>query len=94
MSTNVTYLQLQPGGRLGFDREPLAEAVGEVSARLASNNSERRRLYSRLDELRSSDPALRRSASRPLPPDPLRPLTIFSIEEADSDTPARQVHRA
>jgi hypothetical protein len=94
VSTNVTYLQLQPDGRHAFGREPLEEAVGEVSARLALNNSERRRLYSRLDELRSSDPALRRSGPRSLLPDPLRPLTIFSIEEADSGDSGRRVHGA
>jgi hypothetical protein len=85
VSTDV--IQLQPGAGIAFEREPVAEAVGEVSARLVSHNSERRRLYSRLDELRSADPALRRSRPRALPLDPLRPLTIYSIEDADDEGP-------
>jgi hypothetical protein len=68
--------------------------VLEVSGRLVTNNDERRRLYSRLDELRSADPALRRSGPRALPADPPRPVTFFSIEEAESEPQTRQVRRA
>ena len=82
VSTNLFHLQPRPGAGIVDPREPLDEAVLEVSARLASNNSERRRLYSRLDELRSADPSLRRRRPRVLPLDPLRPLTFYSIEEA------------
>jgi hypothetical protein len=83
VSTNA--IQLQPDGLHADRREPVVSAVGEVSARLVSHNSERRRLYTRLDELRSADPALRRSRPRSLPLDPLRPLTIFSIEDVDDE---------
>jgi hypothetical protein len=82
VSTNVLQLQPQPRAVTADTREPLDLAVLEVSARLASNNGERRRLHSRLDELRSADPSLRRSCTRELPVDPHRPLTIYSIEEA------------
>lgn len=82
MSTNVLHLQLQPPAAPADTREPVRDAVLEVSVRLVTNNDERRRLHSRLDELRSADPLLRRSRPRVLPLDPLRPLTIFSIEEA------------
>lgn len=93
MSVNVLHLQPQPG-TLADPREPLADAVLEVSARLVANNGERRRLHSRLDELRAAEPALRRSRPRPLPVDPQRPLTIFSFEEAAPEPSARQVRRA
>lgn len=93
MSTNVLQLQPQPGA-VAVRREPLDEAVLEVSARLATNNGERRRLHSRLDELRSADPSLQRCRSRALPADPLRPVTFFSIEEAAPEPSARQVRRA
>ncbi len=89
MSTNVLQLQPQPGA-VASQHEPLDEAVLEVSARLASNNSERRRLHSRLDELRTADPNHRRSHARSLPLDPQRPLTIYSIEEA---APLREARR-
>ena len=82
MSTNLLHLQLPPPATAADAREPLSDAVLEVSARLAANNGERRRLHSRLDELRSADPSLRRSRPRALPLDPLRPLTFYSIEEA------------
>jgi len=94
VSANLLQLQLEQVGAHAGRREPVDSAVLEVSGRLASLNSEKRRLFSRLDELRSADPALRRRRARPLPPDPLRPLTIFSIEEAAPEPSARQVRRA
>lgn len=87
MSTHVLHLQPQTGAGA---REPLAEAVREVSGRMVTLNDERRRLHSRLDELRSADPTVRRSRPRPLPLDPQRPLTIFSIEEAAAPAPLRE----
>ena len=91
MSTNVLHLQLpQPPAVTADTREPLTEAVLEFSSRLASNNGERRRLHSRLDELRSADPTLRRSHPRELPIVPQRPLTIFSFEEAAAPAPLRE----
>jgi hypothetical protein len=94
VSAAVIQLQPRPAGPHAFAREPLDEAVGEVSARLASNNAERRRLYARLDELRAGGPALRRSGPRPLLADPDRPLTIYSIEEAGPGPSARRGCRA
>ena len=95
MSTHVLHLQLQPPAVAAGAREPLAEAVREVSGRMVTNNDERRRLHSRLDELRSADPSLRRSRPRVLPIAPLRPVTFFSIEEvAASEGQTRQVRRA
>ncbi len=94
MSTNLLHLQLPPAGPHAELRESLTDAVLEVSARLETNNGERRRLHSRLDELRSADPSVRRSRPRPLPAVPPRPVTFFSIEEADPEAPARQVRRA
>jgi hypothetical protein len=91
VSTNVLHLQPQPGAVAGH-REPLDSAVLEVSARLVTNNGERRRLHSRLDELRSADSSLRRSRTRALPLDPLRPLTIYSIEEA-APAPLQEARR-
>lgn len=90
MSTNVLQLQPPPRAAAADTREPLDSAVLEVSARLATNNGERRSLYSRLDELRSADPSMRRAHTRSLPLDPHRPLTIYSIEEA---APLREARR-
>jgi hypothetical protein len=90
VSTNVYHLQLQLPAATADQREPLVEAVREVSGRLVTNNDERRRYYSRLDELKSADPSLRRSRTRSLPIDPQRPLTIFSFEEAAAPAPLRE----
>lgn len=68
--------------------EPLDAAVLEVSARVATLNDERRRLHSRLDELRGLSPSLRRRRPR-VAPSMSRPVTFFSIEEADDGMPAR-----
>ena len=81
MSTNLLHLQLRPGAAADR-REPLDVALLEVSRRVAAANGEQRRLYSRVQELGSGNPSLRRSHARPEPPDPHRPLTIYSIEEA------------
>ena len=67
--------------------EPLEAAVREVSARIAENNAERRRLFTRLDELRGLTPSLRRRRARSLPPAPPEPVT-FTIEEAAAPAPA------
>ena len=67
--------------------EPIEVAVLEVSAAIASNNVERRRLFSRLDELRGLTP-LRRRRVRPAPPSMTEPVTFFSIEEADASSSA------
>lgn len=61
--------------------EPLEEAVRELSARIAQNNAERRRLFSRLDELRGMTPSLRRRPRQSAPE--LSAPVSFSIEEAD-----------
>jgi hypothetical protein len=94
VSTNVYHLQPQSSAAAEDQREPLEEAVREVSARVRALNGEHRRLHSRVDELRSADPALRRKRPRALPLDLLRPVTFFSIEEAEPEPSARQVRRA
>jgi hypothetical protein len=65
--------------------EPLAEAVREVSERIAQNNVERRLLFSRLDELRGLTP-LRRRRTRPAPPSMSSPVTFYSIDEAGASS--------
>jgi hypothetical protein len=67
--------------------EPIESAVREVSARIAQNNVERRRLFSRLDELRGFT-SLRRRRTRPAPPSMSSPVTFFSIEEAEASASA------
>ncbi len=67
-------------------REPLGAAVLEVSAAIASNNDERRRLHTRLDELRGLSPDLRRRRPRVLPLDASSPITFYSIEEATASS--------
>lgn len=94
MSTNVLRLQPQPGVAAVDTREPLAEAVCEASGYIRDLNGKHRRAHSRVEELKSGDPTLRRSHARELPVEPQRPLTIFSIEEADTEPSARQVRRA
>ena len=94
MSTNVYHLQPPPSSAAADTREPLEAAVREVSARVRSLNEEHRRLHSRVDELRSADPSLRRRRARAIPADLLRPVTFFSIEEAEPEPSARQVRSA
>jgi len=94
VSTNVYHLPSQPPAAEADQREPLADAVREVSARVAALNDGHRRLHSRVDELRSADPARRRKRPRTLPTDLLRPVTFFSIEEATPEAQTRQVRSA
>jgi hypothetical protein len=82
VSTNVLRLQPQPGAVAPDAREPLADAVCEASGYIRGLNGKHRRAHSRVEELKSGDPTLRRSRARELPIDPHRPLTIYSIEEA------------
>ena len=81
MKGNVIQLVPSPTSAPGHV-EPLDAAVIEVSARVADNNDERRRLHSRLDELRGLSPSLRRRRARVVPADPSRPVTFYSIEVA------------
>ena len=82
MVSNV--INIRPPAPAALDQvEPLDVAMLEVSAAIASNNDERRRLFSRLDELRGLTPQ-RRRRTRPTPPAMAEPLTFFSIEEADA----------
>ena len=93
MMSNVVELRPSSASAAVEQAEPLAAAVLELSARIAANNAERRRLFARLDELRGLTPSLRRRRPRSLPPAPPAPVTV-SIEEADSEAPApRQVAR-
>jgi hypothetical protein len=78
MSTHC--ISFNPADAAPRASEPLESAVLEVSGRIVETNVERRRLHSRLDELRSGDPGLRRSRPR-VPPSPLTPVTFYSIEE-------------
>jgi len=89
--SNVYELRPPAAAAAAVEAEPLEEAVREVSARIAENNAERRRLFARLNELRGLTPSLRRRRVRSLPPAPAEPVT-FSIEEADVSAP-RQVAR-
>lgn len=76
-----TVLHLMPPAATAGQAEPLESAVLEVSARIATNSDERRLLFTRLDELRGSSPALRRRRPRVALSMP-RPVTFYSIEEA------------
>lgn len=94
MSTNVYQLQPQPAAAAD-QRESLADAVREVSGYIRGLNGKHRRAHSRVEELRSGDPTVRRSHARELPVEPQRPVTFFSIEEVAAPEPsARQVRRA
>lgn len=87
MMSNVVELRPPAAPAAVVEVEPVESAVREVSARIAENNAERRRLFARLDELRGLTPSLRRRRSRALPPAPPEPVT-FAIEEADAAAPA------
>jgi hypothetical protein len=78
MSTHV--ISFNRGNAAPPTSEPLESAVLEVSDRLTMLNSEKRSLFTRLDELRSGDSSLRRKRSRELPTQ-LQPVTFYSIEE-------------
>ena len=93
MSTNVYHLQPQPAAAADA-REPLEAAVLEASGYIRSLVGNHRRAHSRVLELKSGDPALRRARPRALPVAPQRPVTFFSIEEAELEPSARQVRRA
>lgn len=84
MTRNVLRFEPPPASAVD-QREPLDAAVFDVSAAIASNSDERRRLFSRLDELRGSSPQLRRRRARVLPM-PSRPVTFYSIEEAEASS--------
>ena len=94
MKGNVIQLVPPPATPASGQVEPLDAAVLEVSARVATLNQEKRRAYCRLDELRGLSPSLRRRRPR-VAPSMSRPVTFFSIDEADdvaaadSRTPAR-----
>lgn len=80
MASNV--VDIRPPAPAAVDQvEPIESAVLEVSERIASNNAERRLLFSRLDELRGLT-LLRRRRTRPFPPAMDEPVTFYSIEEA------------
>lgn len=84
----------EPGAAAPDQAEPLEAAVLGVSARIRALGEEKRRAFSRLDELRTAAPALRRRRPRPAPPAPSRPVTFYSIEEAAPEPSARQVRTA
>ena len=92
MSTRVLHLQPQPAAAPDT-REPLADAVREVSGHIRALVAGHRRAHARVDELKSADPSLRRSRPRTLPVVPQRPLTIFSFEEADAPAPLLEARR-
>ena len=96
MKSNVYELRPPAAAAAAVEPEPIEAAERELSARIAKNNDQRRRLYSRIDELRGFTPGLRRRRARPAPPAMSQPVTFFSIEEAavidagmQSRTPAR-----
>jgi uncharacterized membrane-anchored protein len=80
VSTNVLRLQPQPGTVAPDSREPLADAVLEASGYIRDLNGKHRRAHSRVLELKSGDPTVRRSRTRELSVEPQRPVTFFSIE--------------
>ncbi|MBV8857890.1 MAG: hypothetical protein JOZ02_13230 [Acidobacteria bacterium] len=91
--SNVYELR-SPASAAVEQAEPVEAAVRELSARIKDNNEQRRRLFSRVDELRGLTPSLRRRRGRPAPPAMLAPVTFFSIEEAEAEAPAtRQAAR-
>lgn len=81
MRANVIQLVPPDAGANG-EPEPLEAAVLEVSGEIAANSDGRRRLFARLDELRGAGP--RRRRARVSPAAPSRPITFFSIEDADA----------
>jgi hypothetical protein len=85
MMSNVVDLRPPAAAAAVEQAEPLEEAVLEVSARITENNVERRRLFSRLDELRGLSPERCRKRTRPTPPALDAPVTFYSIEEAAAD---------
>jgi hypothetical protein len=86
--SNVYELRPPAASAASVEPEPVEAAVRELSARIAENNLQRRRLFSRVDELRGLTPELRRRRVRPVPPSMTAPVTFISIEEADSEATA------
>lgn len=86
MKSNV--IQFEPSVAVPDQVEPVESAVLKVSGRVATLNDEKRCLFSRLDELRGLSPSLRRRRARPAAPATSRPVTFFSIEEADASESA------
>ncbi|MDT5268418.1 MAG: hypothetical protein QOH49_604 [Acidobacteriota bacterium] len=87
MMSNVVELRPPAAPAAVEQAEPIEAAVLELSARIAENNAERRRLFARLDELRGLTPSLRRRRARSLPLAPPEPVT-FAIEETAASAPA------
>jgi hypothetical protein len=86
MKSNV--IQFEPPAAAPDQVEPVESAVLEVSARVTALNEEKRRLFTRLDELRGLSPSLRRRRPRAVSLVPARAITFFSIEEADASESA------
>jgi len=86
MRSNV--IAFEPAAASAEQAEPLEAAVREVSGRIAGNNAERRLLFNRIDELRGLSPGLRRRRVRQAPPAMSRPVTFYSIEDAEASESA------
>jgi hypothetical protein len=84
MKSNVVDLRPHASRAAVEKAEPLESAVRELSERIAQNNESRRRLFSRVDELRGLTPSLRRRRARPAPPEMTALVNFFSIEEDDA----------
>lgn len=91
---NSNLVELQPGAAAAGGVEAVEAAVLEVSSRISSLNAGKRRLYTRLDELRSGDISLRRRRPRTPLPAPLRPVTFYWIEEASPSVAGGQLRAA
>ena len=83
MMSNVVDIR-PAAAAAAVEAEPIESAVRELSQRIAENTEARRRLFSRIEELRGFTPELRRRRSRPAPPAMTAPVTFYSIEEADA----------
>ena len=88
MKSNVFDLRPPAAPAAAVEFEPIEAAVREISARVTRNGAERRRLFSRVHELRGLTPSLRRRRPRGVAPEPSRPVTFYSIEEAEPVAPA------
>jgi hypothetical protein len=85
MKSNV--IKFGPPAAAAVDqREPLEAAVLEVSRSIAEETVRLRRKYSRADELGSGAPQLRRRHERVSTIDVSRPITFYSIDEADASS--------
>lgn len=72
--------------RASAQTEPLESSVREVRARIATLDDERRRLFSRLNDLRGLSSNLHRRRARQVEPSLSRPIVFFSIEVADASS--------